>query len=464
MKYLLAIGAALTLSVACSAARADAASFRVLYKSLVETDTTFATGSCTAAAQKMQDAMAASGFPAADLHSYAVADHSKEGGLVAILRGSDPKAKALLLVAHVDVVDVTRADWKRDPFTLTEEDGYFYGRGVTDDKAMAASLIDLLIRLRQEDFHPRGAIKVALTCGEETATAFNGAQYLATERHDLIDAGLALVPSGGGVLDAKGQKISLTIQAGEKVQQNFRFEATGIGTHASRPTKDNAIYILADALLKLSKLQFPVGLNGATRLYFDRVAQDAAPADAAAIKALLADPSDVAAQAVVTANPAWNVMLRTTCVATIVETGAQANTVAPHAHANINCRLLPGTPIAEVQTALEAAVASPAVTITATPPVSPTPASPPITPQVLAPIEAVTKEMWPGVTIIPTMLTGATDARHINAGGIPAYGLTTIFNDPDGDGVHAPNERVPVKSVMEGREFIYRLTKLYSGG
>jgi len=442
---------------------ADPSAFHALYKVLVETDTSLATGSCTAAAGKTSAAMLASGFPAADIHTYATPDHPKEGGLVAILPGADPRARAVLLVAHIDVVAAPRADWKRDPFVLTEDSGYFYGRGVSDNKAMAATLVDTLIRLHAEGFRARRTIKVALTCGEETATAFNGSDYLVNHRRDLIDAGLVLIPSGGAITDEHGHKVSLAIQAGEKTQQNYRLQATGTGTHASRPTRDNAIYALAAALVRLGDLVFPVTLNPTTRLFFERTAATSAPDDAAAIRALLADPGNIAAQATITANTAWNAMLRTTCTATVIETGTQLNTVAPHAAANVNCRLLPGQRLDQVTAAL-AAVAGPTVTLRAIPPMAlPTP-SPLVSAEVLGPIEAGAAEQWPGVPIVPTMLTGATDARHFNAVGMPAYGLTAFFYDADGNNVHAPNERANVAEVYAGRAFMYQLIRRYGAG
>ena len=450
-----------------AASPANAADFVNIYRDLVETDTTHNTGACTAASNKMLTRMKAAGFPANDLHAYATADHPKEGGLVAILRSpnsgkSKGSSGAILLIAHIDVVDVARADWLRAPFALIEDGGYFHGRGVSDNKAMAAALVDMLIRFHREGYRPARDIKIALTCGEETASAFNGAEYLATQRRDLIAADLALVPSGGATLDAQGRPVSLTIQTGEKVQQNFRIEAKGTASHASRPTPDNAIYRLADALARISRYRFPVELNAATRLYFERTAATVDPATANAIRGLLENPADKQAEMIVSANPAWNGMLRNTCVATLLDAGQTANTVPARAGANLNCRLLPAHDVAEIQDVLMKLIADPEIALMPVLPIGSASVSPPITSQVLEPITKLAKEIWPGVAIVPMMLTGATDARHLNAVGIPAYGLTAVFNDPDGNGVHAANERVRVKSVMDGREFVYRLVKVYA--
>src|SRR6202142_455741 len=166
--------------------------FRALYKELVETNTALSAGNCTLAAERMAARLKAAGFPESDLHPFAAPDHPKEGGLVAVYPGRDPKLKAILLLAHIDVVEAKREDWTRDPFTLVEENGSFYARGAMDDKAEASIWVDLLIRYKTENYRPRRTLKVALTCGEETAGAFNGAQWLTQNRRELIDAEFAL--------------------------------------------------------------------------------------------------------------------------------------------------------------------------------------------------------------------------------------------------------------------------------
>src|SRR3954447_136917 len=241
------------------------AAFRALYKELVETNTTLSAGSCTLAAERMAARLKAAGFPDSDLHLIVEPSHPKEGNLVAVLPGSDPKAKAILLLAHIDVVEANRADWERDPFTLVEENGYFYARGSSDDKAQASVWIDTLARFKSEGFRPKRTIRMALTCGEETAGAFNGAQWLAAHERALIDAEFGLNEGAGGLLDEQGRPVALNIQAGEKFPQNYRIEVTNPGGHSSRPVRENAIYRLADALVKLRAYDFPVQSNEATR-------------------------------------------------------------------------------------------------------------------------------------------------------------------------------------------------------
>src|SRR6266478_9604528 len=219
MSKALPVAAATLLLIAGAPARPQTPSaeqrFRELYKELVETNTTLSSGSCTLAAERMAARLKAAGFPDSDLHPFAAPDHPKEGGLVAIYPGRDPKLKAILLLAHIDVVEAKREDWTRDPFKLIEENGYFYARGASDDKAEAAIWVDTLIRFREENFKPRRTLKLALTCGEETSGAFNGAEWLTRNRRDLIDAAFAINEGAAGELDAQGHPIALEIQAGE---------------------------------------------------------------------------------------------------------------------------------------------------------------------------------------------------------------------------------------------------------
>ena len=233
-----ALAASLTLPAqAQTAPRPDQLKFRTLYKELVETNTTLSSGSCTLAAQKMAAHLKEAGYPDSDLHSFSVKEHPKDGGLVAVLHGSEPSAKAVLLLGHIDVVEAKREDWTRDPFILIEENGFFYGRGASDMKAQVAAWVDTMVRLKEEGFKHRRDIKMALTCGEESATAFNGANYLATHEHDLIDAAFALNEGGGGRLDANGKPLVLTVQAAEKFPQSYQLEVTNPGGHSSRPTR-----------------------------------------------------------------------------------------------------------------------------------------------------------------------------------------------------------------------------------
>ena len=327
---------------------------------------------------------------------------------------------------------------------------------------MAASFTDAMIRFRQEGFHPRRDIKLALTCGEETTGAFNGADWLATQHKDWIDADFALNEGAGGLLDAHDRPVYLGIQAGEKVYQDFRLETTNPGGHSSRPTPDNAIYHLAAALTRLAAFDFPAQLSETTRAYFSRTGTLIGGESGAAMIALARDPTDKAAEAVVSRDPSWHSMLRTTCVATLLDGGHAANALPQRAGANVNCRIFPGVSVETVRSTLAAVIADPKVTVTPSGELSPTPPPPPLSAKVLGPAEKVAHDMWPGVPVIPTMSTGATDGRYLNANGIPTYGLSGMFAEPSRSGVHGLNERIAVKSLLDGRTYLYRVVKLYA--
>jgi len=436
--------------------------FRALYKELVETNTTLSTGSCTLAAERIARHLTEAGYTEADMHIYAAADHLKEGGVVAVLKGRDPKAKAILLLAHLDVVEAKREDWTRDPFTLIEEGGYFYARGTSDDKAMASIFTDLMIRFKKEGYRPKRDIKLALTCGEETSSAFNGAEWLAKNHKDWIDAAFAINEGAGGELDDAGKPVVMGIQSGEKVNQNFILETTNPGGHSSQPTPENALYHMAGALTRIAGYDFPVQFNDTTRAYFFGVAKLRGGEVGGAMTALLKDPADAAADKVVSRDKGWHSMLRTTCVATTIQGGHAVNALPQHVKVNVNCRIFPGQSVDSVRDTLVKVINDPSVAISLEQPLSPTPPPPPLSPAVLKPLEKVTAEMYPGVPILPSMSTGYTDGRQLNSVGIPTYGIEGMFGDPDGGGVHGLNERIRVKSLLDGRVFQYRLVKLYA--
>ncbi|HEX4737141.1 MAG TPA: M20/M25/M40 family metallo-hydrolase [Allosphingosinicella sp.] len=441
----------------------DEAAFRATYKELVETNTTLSAGSCTLAAERMAARLKAAGFPDQDLHLIVAPGHPKEGNLVAVLPGTDPKLKAVLLLAHIDVVEANRADWQRDPFTLVEENGYFYARGSSDDKAQAAVWVDTLSRLKREGYRPKRTIKMALTCGEETAGAFNGAQYLAGHERQLIDAEFALNEGAGGLMEDNGRKIALNIQAGEKFPQNYRLEVTNPGGHSSRPVRENAIYRLADALIKLRAYDFPVQANEATRGYFGAMAKLLPGPASPAMAAFAANPNDRdAAVRIAAADPGWNAILRTTCVATMLDGGHATNALPQRAGANVNCRIFPGTSVEAVRRTLEQVVGDPQVKVTTLETRSEIAPPPPLTDNVVGPVKKVASELFPGVPLVPLMAAGATDAAFLTPAGIPTYGLSGFFQNREGTHAHGLNERMPVRSLMEGRGFLYRLVKLYS--
>ncbi len=462
-KFMLATALlASTLATSAQSLRPDQVAFRGLYKELVETNTTLSVGSCTDAAAKMAVRLKAAGYTDSDITLFSVADHPKEGGLVAILPGTDAKAKPMLLLAHIDVVEAKREDWTRDPFTLIEEGGYFYARGASDDKAQAAIWTDAMIRLKADKTKLRRTVKLALTCGEETTHAFNGADWLGKNRRALIDAEFALNEGGGGQLDASGKQVVLSMQVGEKTVQNYRMEVTNRGGHSSRPVKPNAIYQLAAGITKVADYEFPVHLNATTTPFFTRLSTVVGGEMGAAMKALVANPNDAAADAIVSRDPSFHSMLRTTCVATLLSAGHANNALPQRATANINCRIAPGETVEGTRATLEKTFNDAAVKITVEQPEAVIPSATPLTPAILGPAEALAKKMFPGITVLPTMSTGATDGRYLAIVGIPTYGIPGIFVDPDLGNIHGLNERIGVKALYDGRDYMFELAKLYA--
>ncbi len=442
--------------------RPDQAAFFDLYRELVETNTVVNVGSCTRAAQQLAARMKAAGFTDDQLTLFATPDHPQDGGLVAVYPGTARKAKPILLLAHLDVVAAKREDWTRDPFRLVEENGYYYGRGTVDDKAMAAVWTDALIRFRQSGYKPRRTVKLALTCGEETTWAFNGAEWLAANRRDLIDAEFALNEGGGGKSDGHGKLLVQSMQVGEKGVQNFRIETTNPGGHSSIPVPENAIYQLADALVRIRAYDFPLELSDTTRAYFLTAGAARKDAMGKAMVAIAVDPGDKAAEALLNTDRTYHSMLRTTCVATLVEGGHANNALPQRAAANINCRIFPGHGTEEVRAALAAAIGDARVTITPVPPLRPIARPPALDRRIIGPAEKLVARYFPGVPLVPTMSTGATDAVFLGAVGIPTYGVPGPWGDPDGNGVHGLNERIEKRSLYVGRDYLFDLVKAYA--
>ncbi len=445
--------------------RPDQASFRALYKELVETNTTLSAGSCTLAAERMAVRLKAAGMPADRVNVFFTSKNPKEGSLVAVYPGTSKKLKPILLLAHIDVVEANRADWTRDPFTLIEEDGYFYGRGTFDDKGMAAVWVDTLVRFARDGYKPARTVKLALTCGEETTFAFNGAEWLVNNQRELIDAEFALNEGGGGRTDKKGGTVTVqTVQVGEKAMQNYRIEATNPGGHSSIPVRDNAIYQLADALLRIREHRFAVVLSDTTRVFFAKSGAARGGPMGAAMQAIAANPNDTAAEAILNTDRTFHSMLRTTCVATLLDGGHANNALPQRAGANINCRIFPGQNAETIRDALIAAVNDPEMSVTITPPVRPIAPPPPLDPKVIGPMERLAARHFPGIALIPTMSTGGTDAKYTGSAGIPTYGVAGIWADPDLNGIHGLNERLEVRSLYKGRDYLFDLVKVYAGG
>jgi acetylornithine deacetylase/succinyl-diaminopimelate desuccinylase-like protein len=429
---------------------------REIYKELIEINTTDSIGDTTRAAEAVAVRLKAAGFPEADVRI--LGPHPRKGNLVARYRGTGQR-RPLLLLAHLDVVEALREDWSFDPFTFLEKDGYFYGRGTIDDKAMAAIWAATFIRFKQEGYKPDRDLILALTADEEGGD-FNGVQWLLKNHRDLIDADAALNEGGESVM--KNRKYILNaIQPSEKVYQSFRLEVKNPGGHSSRPVKDNAIYRLADGLARLSKHEFPIKLNEVTRQYYQRMANLQSGQMAADMRAAARKSPDRGALARLSASPYDNALLRTTCVATRLDAGHAENALPQTARAVVNCRILPGESPAEVRSALIRVINDNKISVTAIADATASDPSP-LRPDIMAAVEQVTDQMWPGVPVIPLMSTGATDGLFLRNAGIPTYGVSGLFEEVDDNRAHGKDERMGVKQFYEGREFLYRLVKALS--
>jgi len=469
MKSLNCIAPAAALLLYCNvasaqpqAAEADRKLFREIYQELVEINTTDSVGDNTQAAQAMAARLKAAGFTDAEMQVVVPPGAPKKGNLVARLRGTGAK-KPLLLLAHIDVVEAKREEWERDPFKLVEEGGYFYARGSVDDKAMASIFVANMIRYKKQGYRPERDLILALTADEElgSTSKWNGANWLVKNNRALIDAEFGLNEGGGGELKG-GKPLLNRVQAAEKVSVHFRLEVKNPGGHSSRPRPDNAIYELSEGLAKFGKFHFPVKLNETTRIYFSRSAQFQSGQAADDMRAVARDTPDPEAAARLSQSPTYNSTLRTTCVATRLDGGHANNALPQTARATVNCRILPDDPVEGVLKTIQQVVGDKVTVTRMSEPVPSAPSA--LRPEVMGPIEKVTGEFWPGVPVVPAMSTGATDSRFMRNGGIPMYGVSGLFLDQDDNRSHGLNERMPVKSLYDGHEFLYRLVKELAGG
>ena len=454
------------LSAAASKANAQLSPhqqlLREIHRELVEINTTDSVGNTTQAAEAMAARLKAAGFRAEDVQVLVHPGNARKGNLVARLRGTG-KQRPILLLAHLDVVEARKEDWSPDldPFKWIERDGFVYGRGSIDDKAMAAVFVANLIRYKQEGFKPDRDIILALTADEEGGN-FNGAEWLLKNHRDLVDAEFGLNEGGGG-RERNGKRLFNGVQASEKMSVNFQLEVQNKGGHSSLPNKDNAIYHLAAGLDRLAKFDFAINLNEVTRAYFERMATVETGQTAADMKALLQSGPDSAANARLSNMAFYNATMRTTCVATRLEGGHANNALPQVARAVVNCRILPQESAADVQQALVRTLADEQISVKLLAPAKPSPPSP-LDAKVMQPIESVSNSLWPGLPVIPVMSTGATDSLYFRQAGIPFYGVSGLFTDIDDNRQHGKDERVGVQQLYDSQEFLYRLVKKFSSG
>ena len=441
--------------------RPDQSRFLEIYKALVETDTSVDTGSCTVLSDRIEKRLKAGGFTDAEIYRFTPGDFPKGEGLVVSLPGRSKTAKAILLLGHLDVVNAPPEGWTHDPFKFVEEGGVFYGRGVDDMKALDAVWIDTLLRLKARGAPLNRTLKMALTCGEEGGWPFNGARWLSENKRDLIDAEFALNEGGGGDMDADGRIHDLTVGAAEKYGPNFKVEAMNPGGHSSVPRADNAIYDLSRALLQISSLHFPAGLNDVTRAFFASSSIGRNDKYGQAMRAIVTDPKNKTAEDTLSEDVVYNALLHTTCVPTLLSAGHATNALPQVAAANVNCRILPGETTEQVKTALVKAVGDPKISVTLVPNDEPVSGMSPVSRKVFGPMEQVAKKHFPDVGVVPTMSTGGSDTRYLRAVGIPTYGVPGIVSPLGGSGAHGINEHIGVQAVYAGRDYLFDLVQTY---
>ncbi len=457
---------AFLLFVLPASAQQDDATTRQLahdiFKQLIEINTTDSVGSVTAAAEAMAQRFRDAGFPESDIHVLGPNDRKKN--VVLRLHGSG-KHKPVLLIGHLDVVEARREDWTTDPFQFVEQDGYFYGRGTTDMKDGDAIMSATLIRMKKEGYVPSRDIILAMTADEEGGTS-NGVDWLIKNHRELIDAEFVLNHDGGGVLMDHGKPVFMDVNATEKLYGDFVLTATNPGGHSSLPRPENAIYELSAALTKIAQYQFPFELNNITRAYYERMV--ATGQRATDIQAMLKNPSDLAAVARLSKDPIDNSTMHTTCVATRLNGGHANNALPQTAQANVNCRILPGHSLEETRQTLEKVIADPKIKVQFRENnnqlmdhgsdrhsyVPPAPRK-----EVFEPLEKIVAAMWPGIPVLPSMSTGASDGVYTNAAGMPTYSVSGVAYDRDDIRAHGKDERESVEGFYRGVDFYYRFLK-----
>jgi acetylornithine deacetylase/succinyl-diaminopimelate desuccinylase-like protein len=429
---------------------------RDILRELIDTRSTHDVGT-TEVARKVQARLIAAGFAPADAQLLIPADQPLAGNVVAHLHGRGTE-KPVLYLCHLDVVAADPADWTRDPFHLTEDSGWLYGRGTIDMKGQDAAVLAALLRMKREGFQPERDIIVAFTAGEESGDERNGVDWLLKEHRDLIDAGLVINPDGGEAGMKSDRRLYVGVQTSEKMSMAFAAEVTDKGGHSSRPTAANPIYRLSEALARLSKFRFPAHLTDTTRQYFERRASIESGATKADMLAVAKTPSDPSALERLSAQIETNILLRTTCTATEVQGGHAQNALPQRARATVQCRIIPGETEASVRETLARVFADPTVSISVITSATPSPESPPSA-SILHTVEKVAHTLWPQVVVLPQMSPGATDSKYTRLVGIPSYGIDGMFDDLDDGRAHGRDERIGIGAFGQEVEFTYRLMR-----
>ncbi len=413
----------------------------VLLAKIVNIPSVSGRGQVPAVADYLAKQLIQGGFAADDVK---IISMGETASLTARYRGNGSK-KAMLISDHMDVVEAKREDWIRDPFILVEDNGYYFGRGVSDNKFDVAMVIQTLLQLKKEGFMPSRDIILVFSGDEETdmkTTAELSKLY--PDAEFLING-----DGGGGTLDIKHQPLTYSLQTAEKTYASFTLSATNPGGHSSRPRNDNAIYQLADALKKVQAYQFPVMNSETTREYFDFTGKQLGGELGKAMQRFAANPKDAAAIATIAADSDANATLRTTCVATMLSGGHAENALPQRAEATVNCRIFPGVPVEEVQATLKEAIDDPKLAVSVIgAPFSSAPSL--MRDDIQLAVRKAVDANFPGLPIVPEMSTGATDSQYFRAVGIPSYGASGLYMRNEDGFAHGLNERVPISAVVRG--------------
>ena len=454
-----------------AASAEDRALARAIFKELIEINTTDTPkGNVTTATAAMQKRFLDAGFPAEDVQL--LGPDARKQNLVVRLSAAGPATEEpVLFLCHMDVMEALRSDWSTEPFEFVEKDGYYYGRGTQDMKNSDAALVATILRLHREGYKPKRDLILALTADEEGGK-FNGANWLARQHRELVDAAYVINPDAGGVELDHGRAVVADVEATEKVYSDFQITAANRGGHSSLPRPDNAIYELTTALNKLAAYAFPFEMNEVTRTYFTNLAGQETGQTAADIRAILAFPPDLAAAARLGAEPSFNSNFRTTCVATRLAAGHANNALAQTAQANVNCRIFPGHSPEEIRqqligifgdAKLSVKYVSDAGEVSDTAPERKAMVPPAPIKEVFDPLTRLTQALWPGTPVTPVMENGASDSIYFAQAGIPSYGYSAIALERDDERAHGRDERLPVDSYWKSLDFFYSFAKAVGG-
>jgi acetylornithine deacetylase/succinyl-diaminopimelate desuccinylase-like protein len=398
------------------------------------------------------------GFPAGDVRILPLdSDGEPAASLVVRFRGESNNKRPILFSAHTDVVGTVESNWDSDPFTLSENDGFYYGRGVLDDKFGTTILTTTFLRLKKEGFTPERDLIIVFSGDEETKQWT--IESLVQDHLDLIDAEVAFIlDAGEGRLNAQYEPIATFLQFAEKTYVTFELTANNPGGHSSKPPPDNAIADLARAIVAIHEFDFPVRSSVESRAYFAAMSKSADGELGAAMRQFAENPDNKNASDLLTKHREHVGSIRTTCVPTMVRGGHTENVLPETATVTINCRLYPGVSVADTEATLKQVISNPAIVFETLGKPLASPVSP-VREDVVALIEAATDSRYPGVPVVPYIAPGGTDGVYLRNGGITSYGLYGLFLRAEDDNSHASNEKLSIEGFYDALDFWYGLTK-----